>query len=170
MCSPSCLCVARACPARGLDPFPPGGPNLPFAIAHGPGSATRAWWVPPTGLLSWLPDLSLPPICKESSVSSVALAVSPTHPPQHSDEPLPTPPGQASPWSHVLRALHGVGRAEGQRRTPEMNWGTAPPTSSFLALAPARAPACHGLIVPLPCGQHKVYICFVPLPVSVHNV
>ncbi|KAF6274658.1 hypothetical protein mRhiFer1_009493 [Rhinolophus ferrumequinum] len=98
----------------------------------------------------------------------LALALSPTHPPQHSDEPLPAPPGQVSPWSRVLRALHGVGRAKGQRRPPEMNWGPALPTSSFLA--PARAPACHGLVVPSPCGQHKVYICFVPLPVSVHSV
>lgn len=74
---------------------------------------------------------------------------------------LPTLPStqmsQASPWSHVLRALHGVGRAEGQRRTPAMNWGPAPPTSSFLRL-PCPGPSmsrAHGPLAVWPAqGVH----------------
>lgn len=64
---------------------------------------------------------------------------------------------QASPWSHVLRALHGVGRAEGQRRTPAMNWGPTPPTSSFLRL-PCPGPSmsrAHGPLAVWPAqGVH----------------
>lgn len=59
--------------------------------------------------------------------------------------------------------LHGEPRVrEGPSR--ELGPGTAH------QLAPAQAPASHRLSRSPPCGQHKVYIGFVPLPVSVHSV
>lgn len=136
--SPCCvltfvLVCGQGLPCQRAGPLP-SGPNLPFAIAHGPGSATRAWRGPPTGLLSWLPDPSLPPMCKESSVSSVALALCPAHPPQHSDEPgqslEPCPEGPAR-----------GGKSRGSEKNPCNELGPSPAHQLFSAL-------------PLPGPQH----------------
>lgn len=105
--------------------------------------------------------LLCPPGMRKVLFFSMALVVSPPALPSSQMTPQsspgnPCPEGPAWRWE----VLHGEPRV---REGPSRELGPGPARQ----LAPAQAPASHRLS---PCGQHKVYIGFVPLPVSVHSV
>lgn len=117
--SPSCSVCGWACPATVLAPslrVAQTCGTYPF-VTQVPAwhSGARAWPVPPTGMLSRLPDPPLPPRCEESPVFFYGIGCLPTRPPQLSDD---TPVQSREPMSRgpCMEVGSASRRAESQRR------------------------------------------------------